>query len=326
MNDVIKKSHQFVTARLQLTAREQDFVTLLMKAVKKSADDIKYSLDDVNENFEYERIPTKFLFTTTELANLFQVTPSALYHSLDELTDSLMGKVAYLKNPEKGSFEKAVLFSDVSYYKGILTLEVSRSTAAKMLDYSNGFAEIDLKLLFSLKGAYEKRILEILSRFKNQRDFKVSIDDYSLMIGSSRDRYKTFSDFRKVVIERPLLKIITKSNGVWTPKDDAKKGYELVKKGRSYSHIIFKMQWNEPTSKKEKQKILPQSSPSELIVDDAIKTYSDLMNKERLPSTAELNNLMSFMGQLMLEGFEFGSEFLTLFKTAQDANSQLDGE
>ncbi|WP_305840072.1 replication initiation protein [Photobacterium leiognathi] len=110
MNNIVKKSHQFVTGRLQLTAREQDFVTLLMKAVKKAADDIKYSLNDTTENFEYERIPTKFSFTTAELAELFQVTPSALYHSLDELTDSLMGKVAYLKNPEKGSFEKAVLF------------------------------------------------------------------------------------------------------------------------------------------------------------------------------------------------------------------------
>ncbi|WP_305840073.1 replication initiation protein [Photobacterium leiognathi] len=125
--------------------------------------------------------------------------------------------------------KKLFYFSDVSYNKGILTLEVSRSTAAKMLDYSNGFAEIDLRLLFSLKGAYEKRILEILSRFKNKRDFKVSIEDYSLMIGSQRDRYKTFSDFRKVVIERPLQKIISKSNGVWAAKDDAKKVMNWLK-------------------------------------------------------------------------------------------------
>lgn len=322
MNDVVKKSHQFITARLELTAREQDFVTLLMKSVKKSADEIKYTLGtDLHENFEYERIPTKFSFTTTELSNLFQVSPSALYHSLDELTDSLMGKVAYLKNPEKNSFEKAVLFSDASYSKGVLTLEVSRSTAARMLDYSKGFAEIDLKLLFSLKGAYEKRILEILSRFKNQRDFKVSLDDFSLMIGSSRERYQTFSDFRKVVIERPLKKIIERSEGVWTAKDEAGKGYELVKYGRTYSHIVFKMQWNEPKHLKKKVKV---NDTQILDLNAAVKTFVELKEKACLPSIAELDNLKAHMGLLMLDGFEVDAEFLALFKKAQEANESIE--
>ena len=325
MFDVVKKAHHLITGRMSFTAREQDLVTLLVRAVKQEADKQRYSVGN-NEEYDLQKIPTKFFFSTKELTSLLNVTPSALYHTLDDVTTSIMGKVAYIKNPEKNSFEKAVLVTRAKYENGTLMLGIDRDTAGTMLDYSQGFAEIDLRLLLSLRGGYEKRLLELISRFKNHRYYTCKLDDFYEMVGAHRDQFKDFTIFRRTVIEKPLQRLITQSNGVWTPKDDAKKGYELVKNGRSYSHIIFKMQWNEPISKKEKQKTLPQSSTSELVVDDAIKTYSDLMNKERLTSTAELNNLMSFMGQLMLEGFEFGAEFLTLFKTAQDANSQLDGE
>ncbi|MGD6739380.1 replication initiation protein (plasmid) [Photobacterium leiognathi subsp. mandapamensis] len=323
MFDVVKKAHHLITGRMSFTAREQDLVTLLVRAVKQEADKQRYSVGN-NEEYDLQKIPTKFFFSTKELTSLLNVTPSALYHTLDDVTTSIMGKVAYIKNPEKNSFEKAVLVTRAKYENGTLMLGIDRDTAGTMLDYSQGFAEIDLRLLLSLRGGYEKRLLELISRFKNHRDYTCKLDDFYEMVGAHRDQFKDFTIFRRTVIEKPLQRLITQSNGVWTPKDDAKKGYELVKNGRNYSHIIFKMQWNEPTKKpKTKQS---QLSSSTLSLDDAIKTYSELTKKVCLPSTAELNNLMSFMGQLMLEGFEFGPEFLILFKEAQDANGQLDSE
>ena len=324
----IKKSHHFITAKMKLDSHEQNLVTLLIRGVKLAADNLKFNAP-LSENIDLSNLPEVYEFGVDELSDLFGVTKRALYKTLDETTDKIMGKKIIIKNSSKNEFDKLVLIPHASFKNGKLTLSVLNNTARSMLDYSKGYGEIDLRLLLSLKGSYEKRILDLLSRFKNKRDYTCSLDDLCKMVGADFNSYSDFRAFRKSVIDQPLKAILKRSNGVWVTQPDYPNGYILKRKGRSYEltdTITFKMQWNEPTSKKEKQKILPQSSTSELIVDDAIKTYSDLMNKERLPSTAELNNLMSFMGQLMLEGFEFGAEFLTLFKTAQDANSQLDGE
>ena len=108
MFDVVKKAHHLITGRMSFTAREQDLVTLLVRAVKQEADKQRYSVGN-NEEYDLQKIPTKFFFSTKELTSLLNVTPSALYHTLDDVTTSIMGKVAYIKNPEKNSFLKTVL-------------------------------------------------------------------------------------------------------------------------------------------------------------------------------------------------------------------------
>tara|TARA_B100001094_G_C18122783_1_gene767806 strand:- start:304 stop:1032 length:729 start_codon:yes stop_codon:yes gene_type:complete len=241
MEETVKKPHSFITSKMRLTAREQDLLTLAVKKIKLSSDQYFFKHQ---KNVTKETIKTAFSFTTQELSQLFHVTPSALYHTLDEVTDSLINKPIFLKNPDMQEFEKIVLFSNIKYRCGVLTLEVSQSTALMMLDYSKGFGEIDLKILLKLNGGYEKRILDLISRFKNKREFQCSIDELAEMLGTQRDNYKLFSNFRRVVIERPLQNIIQKSNGVWTAKKDFPKGYHLIKKGRHCSGIIFKMHYN----------------------------------------------------------------------------------
>ncbi|WP_419208196.1 replication initiation protein (plasmid) [Photobacterium leiognathi subsp. mandapamensis] len=322
----IKKSHHFITAKMKLDSHEQNLVTLLIRGVKLAADNLKFN-NPSSEEIDLSHLPEIYEFGIDELSDLFGVTKRALYKTLDETTDKIMGKKITIKNSSKNEFDKLVLIPHASFKNGKLTLSVLNNTARSMLDYSKGYGEIDLRLLLSLKGSYEKRILDILSRFKNKRDYTCSLDDLCQMVGADFHSYSDFRTFRKSVIDQPLKAILKRSDGVWVTQPDYPNGYILKRKGRSYEltdTITFKMQWNEPTKKpKTKQS---QLSSSTLSLDDAIKTYSELTNKVCLPSTAELNNLMSFMGQLMLEGFEFGPEFLILFKEAQDANGQLDSE
>ena len=166
-----------------------------------------------------------------------------------------------------------------------------------------------------INNPYAMRLYESICQWRNLRnnfkhDILWMIERFNLP-----KSYIRMPDFRSKFL-KPAIKEINEKTDIFISEPE-----ELCEGARknTVTHILFKWQ--------EKNKSTPINDPQIILtLDGAIKTYSDLMNKERLPSTAELNNLMSFMGQLMLEGFEFGAEFLTLFKTAQDANSQLDSE
>ena len=298
-----------------LSAREQDvFALLLCEISKAQAKQKKNDVDGINSS-----LPNVFIFSEEELMSAFNCSKDNIRKILEPAAKSLQEKrVGY---SDKNGFDYFSPVGRVAYQRGKeFRLEMLPSVVDMISEYE-GFSELDFKLFASLNGRYEKRILRELSRWKDIPDKKIkfSIDELRRRLGVEDDKYQRMDAFKARCIDQPMKAILSSAKGVWTATDVDKKGYELIKSGRTYNYIIFHMKYTSPTA-------LNKKTSKQLSIDDAIKTYSDLMNKERLPSTAELNNLMSFMGQLILEGFEFGAEFLTLFKTAQDANSQLDGE
>lgn len=256
MATTVKKSHHLITAGFSLSAREQDIVTLIFKALKRSADDVKFSKD------EGKSIQTEFTFSLNQLMEHFSLSRQGLYDMLDVATNGIMGKVASVKDIEKQSFEKFSLCTYARFEDGVLILRVDSHTARHMLDYTKGYAEIDFKLSLALTGEYEKRLLDIISRFK-VKDFTCSLGEFYRMFDTSPKDYRDFDSFRKTVIERPLKRLIQRSDGMWQAADDKKLGYQLDKVGRSYKDtdkITFKMKFNEPKSlvlpkKREKNSI-----------------------------------------------------------------------
>lgn len=232
----IKKSHHFISARMTLSPREQDLLSLMILGLKKEADQSKYSQSDDN-------IPTSFIFHTSELCEHFSMSRQGLYGTLDEATSSVMERFAEIKNDESHSFEKVSFCSYAEFKNGVLRLSVTKEAARYMLDYSKGFAEIDLKLLLSFKGGYEKRILELISRFKTI-DYSTSLSELCLMIGTDFKRFKRFDVFKNTVLIKPIKNIVKNSNGVWVTKEGFPHGFVINKKGRSYQpedKITFKM-------------------------------------------------------------------------------------
>lgn len=265
MSTTVKKSHHFITAGFSLSAREQDMITLIFKALKRSADNVKFSEDEDND------IQTEFTFSTNQLTEYFSLSRQGLYDMLDVATNGVMGKVASVKDTDKKTFEKFSLCTYAKFNDGVLTLRVDRHTANHMLDYTKGYAEVDFKLSLALTGEYEKRLLDIISRFKTD-NFTCSLGEFYRMLGTNPDNYVDFKSFRKTVIERPLKRLMQRSYGMWAAKDEKGLGYTLDKKGRSYKDtdkITFNMKYNNPEkflSKPEKQ----------ISIESAIKDEIDL--------------------------------------------------
>lgn len=246
---LVKKPHQLVMARMNLSAREQDVLTLLVKSLKRSFDDEKFGDGSVQH---------EFIFHASELIEHFSLSRQGLYHALDEGT-KVMGRIIEMKDPEKKTFEKLVVISKADFADGVLFIRMDKDAAKYLLEYSMGFAEIDLNLLLSLRGGYEKRILEMLSRFKSNKDFSISLGEFCKCVGSHYSEYSKFSNFNQTVLVKPIKRIISSSNSSWKVKDGFKDGFVIDKKGRKHrdsDKITFKIEYidsNEPIKKKTRK-------------------------------------------------------------------------
>lgn len=292
--EIVKKSHSFITARMALSSREQDLLSLIILKIKKEHDKERFS--DAMEACE---IKTSFIFHFNELMEHFSITRQGLYSALDESTSSIMKRIIEIKNPESKSFEKISVCNYASYKDGVLRISVSKEAALHMLDYSKGFAEIDLRLLLILKGGYEKRILELISRFNDGKEFTTSLGEFCKMVGTDFTKFERFDVFKNTVLTKPIKNIIKKSNGEWIPKKGYPLGFLLEKKGRSYQKedkLTFKLSRSKKENRIENKNILIIDLLSRQILskqaskDEAV-LFLSLVDKEKVVYTKDIIDL-----------------------------------
>ena len=228
---IVKKSHHMVTAKFSITAREQDILTLIFKELKRSADSIKYGTE--------LELKTEFQFTTKDLVDYLGIGRDTAYELMATIAKGMVGKQAIVKaiaaKNENSKIKVLTLCSYGEYDGGQLTLRIDKTTAHYMLDYGKGFAEIDFKLSLSLKGVHEKRLLDLISRFKYDQ-YTCFLGEFYALLGVNPKHYSSFTVFRRTVLDKPLKRLIDKSNGAWIATDEKGLGYELSKIGRSYTN------------------------------------------------------------------------------------------
>lgn len=244
----ITKSHPLITAKMSFTAKEQDLLNLILVSLKKEANAQKKTsklknlpVSDKNDGVHIDKLSLQYEYTRQELLDLLEVTPKRLTAYLDEATDELMEKVATVRNPNTGEYRKYKLVGFSSWEANVLTLSIDKEVAEVLLNYSAGFAVIDFKLMFALKNKNEKRILDLISRFKGKKNtfFKCRIKDLCEMLGVSYGDYANYNSFRIAVLSQPLARIIKASNGLWEYMPDCKTGIKIYKKGRSTTENDF---------------------------------------------------------------------------------------
>ena len=222
----VKKSHYMIEARFHLTPRQLDILTLLFLELKRSADKIKFGNEQI--------LKTKFEFTTKDLMNFFRLSRDATYELMKILAKNMKGEKARVKQANS-QIKKLTLCSYTKYNDGQLILRIDKATADCMLDYSKGFAVVDLTLSLALNGAYEKRLLDLISRFKD-RQYTCLLSDFYALMGANPSNYASFTVFRRTVLGKPMKRLIKQSKGMWVATDDRGLGYTLSKAGRSYTN------------------------------------------------------------------------------------------
>lgn len=250
----VVKPHSVITARMDLSSREQDLVTLLLLSVKKEFDNLKLITN--TSNVDVNLIPQKYEYSKKQIADIFGVNINALSkkdsnkkYLLENACKSLWEKGIEIRGDD-GSFMLTRLLSYAKYDGANLTLETPSIIVSELVDYSKrGMGIIDYKLLFKLKGKYDKRILELISRFKNKYNFECTVFELCEMLGTDFDSYASWRSFSIAVLNNPLKSIVRESNGMWEFKDASNRGYDIKKKtgGKAYSKddvVVFKMKYS----------------------------------------------------------------------------------
>ena len=313
MSEIIKKSHQTVAFKAVLSANELNLLTLLIRSLKKSATDLRekqkrdykfkngVALNDADVDIDIEQLPNSFEYSLTELSETMGVSKQAVSKKTQESVIKMMSRVIKWPLP-CGGWELEQLLSKSRYLegKGLLQLQIHPRTKQAILDETKGVSFVDLSLFMKLKSGYAKRILDMICKFKNNRNFTIQFEEFCETIGAYPSDYKNgLSAFRNSVLDKPLNEIFKSSNGTWSATDERRKGYELVKSGRTVKKIIFRVRYQESEE-------LKNIAKKESLLRENLESQSDFNIAELVAMEASIlaiENIDTF-NRIMINGYQ----------------------
>ena len=319
--------------RGNLSSQEQNVLALLIIALKNSSTDYRENVKrqkakdglDLPDAYQppAEKLPDIFEFKLSELASLMNLSPSAISQSIKETITTMMSRVIEWPS-SNGDWELESLIGPSKYIKGkgLLQVQLHQRTKAAILDETRGVGFVDLDLFMAVKGAREKRILDLICKFRNDRNFTMKFSEFEKVIGVSVSEFERgLKDFRYSVLERPLKRIFAASDGIWEPLDEKGKGYELVKEGRAVKKIIFKVKYTDPDALKETTDLF-LSEQSTLDVDNPVKqpfeyTLPGMEDKIRTftkMNDAVMMHLIAYEATAKNEGYKVPAEIVARIK------------
>ncbi|GAD91212.1 hypothetical protein VHA01S_074_00030 [Vibrio halioticoli NBRC 102217] len=290
----IKKGHQLVFSRQDLSSREADLFALMI-ANMGAAD------WDGNQTPYYE-------FTSHNLTGWLNIESKHVGTLLSPVAERLSTrKIGIESKDHKGDleFQYQPLFKRISYKNGVLTMVPNDLLRTEYIAYNQGFALINTKNFLELKREYSKRLYELLSRFKDQGTHigKRSLVELKGLFGLLDEKGKLRSDKTSfanngVFLQRCIRESIhelmanpsTNKELVFYEGPSGNLGYEPFKHGRSIAAIEFKVRW------------VKKGAVQELNDADAMATIKKLENK-RLSQRQELETKELYLLKSAYEHF-----------------------
>lgn len=320
----IKKSHQLVFSRQDLTPREADVFALMIAHMRPDDWDQK-----VNE----------YRFSATQLSAWFDVNKkhiSTIFEPVaDRLTKKNIGLKTYNEKKKEYEYEFYTIFTSIKYRDGFLILRPNAELKKEYIEYNQGFSLINTRNYLDLNTEYAKRLYEILSRFKTEkiRFTKYNVDELKGLFGlldttgKIKSNRKSFSDI-SVFIRRCVKDSIneistnkqTKDEIEFLVDEDTKtKGYRTLKKNRKIIGIEFLYKWH------KKKEIIITSVPDEpLDFKQAMIIIKELeirrLQKEEKLTNHELKTLSD--AYLVLGQQDEADEIKSLIDESQDASEE----
>ena len=242
----IKKGHQLVFSRQDLSAREADMFALMMAYMKPQ--------DWENETPSYE-------FPCAKLAEWLQLDARHVGTVLAPIADRLaQRKIGIESANAKGDteFDHVPLFKRIQYKNGVLKIIPNDELKSEYIEYNKGFALINTVNFLGLKKEYAKRLYELLSRFKDKGTVmrRFSIEELKGLFGilDEKDRlkkdkqsFKSTGVFMQRCIRDSIKELMnnqaTNKEILFLPSGDKKIGYKPLYLGRKIVGVDFLYRW-----------------------------------------------------------------------------------
>jgi hypothetical protein len=283
----IKKGHQLIFSRQDLTAREADLFAVMVAHMTPD---------------DWEKSTPIYKFTAHQLSEWLGLNSKHVGSNLRPVAERLASRKIGIKlETVQGDveFDFRPLFKHIRYKNGELTMTPNDMLKHEYIEYNQGFALINTKNFFELKKEYSKRLYELLSRFKSGgTDIYVQkINDLKGIFGlldengklrKDKTSFKNNSVFMQRCIRDSIEELRTnqrtKKELLFLESDDGNFGFETVKRGRSIIALRFLYRW------------IRTGNVDELNIQSAQKTIRELelkrLQKREKLSIEELESLV----------------------------------
>lgn len=190
-----------------------------------------------------------------DLANFLGIDNHNIYRDIQDLSKSLMKKSIFIKDksqPKRKGKENYKIFhwiDYVDYTDGVITFKLSDSLKPYLIGLEQLFTLYGYDAVIGLPTNYSIRLYELIASYQNMTvrlmpdtnytDIPIEKNEFIFTIDWLRDyfncndKYPNTGDFVKRVIDG-AVKAIVKNTLM-------RLSYRTVKKGRSITHIVFKL-------------------------------------------------------------------------------------
>lgn len=190
-----------------------------------------------------------------DLAKFLDISPDNIYRDIQELSKNLIKKSIFIKdktNTSRKGKENYKIFHWIDYVEyrdGVITFKLSDSLKPYLLGLEELFTMYGYEAIIELPTPYSIRLYELIASYQNMTVRNMPDTNYTdIPIEKSEmiftvewlrnyfncnDKYTNTSDFIKRVIDSSIKYIV---------KDTFMRvSYRTIKKGRSITHIVFKL-------------------------------------------------------------------------------------
>jgi plasmid replication initiation protein len=131
-------------------------------------------------------------------------------------------------NDEKEDFFQIIPFPSVRIQGSVVTLKMMADVIPYFLELRKGFTKYELAAALALTSVYAQKLYELLSRWKDKKEWFVSLDELQNLLNAKNYRY---ADFKINCLEKGLNEITEKTDLIAT--------FEVEKTGKAVSSIRF---------------------------------------------------------------------------------------
>lgn len=211
-----------------------------------------------------------------DLAKFLGISKDNIYRDIQDLSKNLMKKSIFIKDktqPKRKGKENYKIFhwiDYVEYIDGVITFRLSESLKPYLIGLEQLFTLYGYEAIIDLPTNYSIRLYELMASYQNMTvrlmpdtnytDIPIEKNEFIFSIEWLRDyfncndKYPNTSDFIKRVIDSAVNAILKNTL--------MRVSYRTVKKGRSITHIVFKLNdWDDKDLSEYVRKLRNWDSP-----------------------------------------------------------------
>lgn len=273
---LIRKSNELVEARYKFDIWETRIFTKMLSMVRKDDKDFqpyRIYLQDIVRDFQvennkdaYDRLRKGGNKLMSKLIKVIRETDEGLM----ELTTPIVVGIDRLVNPDSEDGK----FIDVSFHPDMRPY---------LLSLKSQFTIYDVKNILKLPSAYSIRLYELLKQYEKIGKRRFELMELKEIIGAIeeidnngkkilKDNYPLFGNFKQ--------RVLNKAQKDMKAYTDIAFDFEMIKRGRKVTGLLFKIFKNKPNKEVKKVTIIDKMNPQQQLVDEIHAIVKNWISKK----------------------------------------------